>query len=476
MPGEVRLAWTDPLDCAVNFTSSDPGVASLTKDLLAAWTIHGNAPGTAVITAHREGATVIAEELIVRVENCVDLVLMNRSLTVANGLTALVEPMGESQEETIGGEIRINANFDEGNTTATGEPLEDFHPDAVTGHGIDPSDPDLLAGTLEIRDLTDRGRWSVSFPGLVKVWADSPTGWVQVVPGALSDEVMLPQAIALRVEGLEGSGSMNDVAVVATFQPTGTEPTTVFEGCSDCALVTVVETRFMVTFDDGPFQLQTPATLDKLEQDDCFVDGAPAVAGFFEVGEDGSMARLFDPWADDYQGIDDNPDVTADVLARSHALGNHTANHDDFTGDSAAVVLGQIEAWEICFINALGYASDVSIFRPPYWAHTDAVYDGAAAAGYQIVWGTSGFGELWWPRPSWDVIADNTAAYLAAKWNTREQPQLKPKPAVICYHEMHDPIPDSIDAIIGRVRDRGFVFQHFSASRLYPRWEDYPPR
>ena len=85
----------------------------------------------------------------------------------------------------------------------------------------------------------------------------------------------------------------------------------------DPALLTVVKSEFMLTFDDGPYKhahawpMGTPAnaTATILNQlSDVWVDGSPVRAAFFVVGHDGSYAML--PPADPVymrEGVDGDP-------------------------------------------------------------------------------------------------------------------------------------------------------------------------
>ena len=388
----------------------------------------------------------------------VDLILKNMSSTVADG--ASLHDMDETEEESDGAEIRINADFDENNKNAANKPLEDFRPDATAGHRIVGDDPDLLDGTLTIQGYNAQGKWKMIFPDQVKVWRQDEANWIAVTSDAESPTITLPFRLTLKIEGIDGSAATKDIEITAEFTPAGDAVS-----YADKALVTCVKTEFMLTFDDGPYAETTMPTVNLLANN--YVNGTKVKAVFFQIGKDGSERRFGDVFS--YEGIDDNKTVTIGVNGAGHVVGNHAEHHNYLDGDTKAIVKAEITGCETWIIWALGSVPE-KIFRPPYWADSQDIRDGASELGYQVIWGKSEFGELLpWPlTPSWEQIADNTIDYLKTQWNTRAEPQKKTKPAIIFYHENHGPISTAIDTMVERIRNKGFLLEHFDRNRCDP--------
>lgn len=99
--------------------------------------------------------------------------------------------------------------------------------------------------------------------------------------------------------------------------------------------IKTTEKKLFVTFDDGPNPGITPAVLDIL-------DDYNALATFFCVGEKVSAY----------------PGLYKEILARGHAVGNHTYNHVNGWHLSTAEYLENIAACA-CEVKS-------GLFRPPY--------------------------------------------------------------------------------------------------------------
>jgi len=322
----------------------------------------------------------------------------------------------------------------------------------------------------------------------VKVWKQDGANWVEVTSGTESSAITLPLNLPLKVEGIDGSTATKDIEVKAEFTPTGaTAP------CTDKALVTSVKTEFMLTFDDGPFDPKTMNTVNSLAN--CYVNGEKVKVAFFMVGKDDTGDSPVD--GAPKEGIDDpgHDAIVQSVVTAGHYVGNHTDTHKHawdnpplcLTPVSVADYENEIQACK-GRIDAVLDPDPEKIFRPPYWGRRQTVLGygpynanvGTAAAnqGYQIIWGTSGFGEIdfIWPPEDWEDIADNTITYLKDKWNTKAQPLLKDKPAILCYHEHFDPIPGHMSDIVQRIQNKGFLLHQFNPSKCDPDRLYYPER
>lgn len=98
-----------------------------------------------------------------------------------------------------------------------------------------------------------------------------------------------------------------------------------------------------LTFDDGPSAAHTRRVLDLLDEYD-------AKATFFQVGEAATA----------------HPELTRAVVARGHALGNHTWNHKDLRTLSRRQVNHQITRTSAVLSRISG--RPVTCLRPPYGA------------------------------------------------------------------------------------------------------------
>lgn len=273
----------------------------------------------------------------------------------------------------------------------------------------------------------------------------------------------------LRVEGIDGSVSNRDVQATAEFTATGSSTT-----CDDSAFITVVETEFMLTFDDGPYETETMEVVDAAEE--IFVDGSPVRLAFFMVGTDGSGAYVGDPLAKG--SVRDHPSVVVSVDAATHAVYNHTDTHLHawkgalcLTPRTVEEMQTNIQACATGLQDALSRTPD-AYFRAPYWGRRYAtgeyntnISTACENLGLTIIWGKSGFGEV--EGLSWSTVAENTRDYLGT-WNTKADPSRRLKPAIICYHEYRNAISDHITNIVDDVRNKGFLLVDFTPEECDP--------
>ena len=102
-----------------------------------------------------------------------------------------------------------------------------------------------------------------------------------------------------------------------------------------------VAKQIVLTFDDGPDAVYTPAILDILKE-------KHAPAAFFVVGEQAER----------------NPELLSRIIAEGHELGNHTYTHPNIAqiGDERLKI--EVNAVQRIFESRLGRRS--LLFRPPY--------------------------------------------------------------------------------------------------------------
>jgi peptidoglycan/xylan/chitin deacetylase (PgdA/CDA1 family) len=373
--------------------------------------------------------------------------LDNRSVTVASGGPTRFPSSNLSNAGIRDTELRINANFDQGNG---GGKVEDFrgNPSTLTY----PNDPDLVKGTLKLSDFTGEGEWRLTFPPNVRVWAYRNDGWQKIDSGN-GYTATAPITVPLRVEGMLGSSAKNDVKIVASWSGTA---------LTDTASVTVVETKFMLTFDDGPYSENDRTTniLDALETN--YVDGAHVKAAFFLVGTN-VPAGFPRPGCQDpaKEGAYANPLLVRQVEDKQHFVGNHTLAHADLHGESFDVITNQIRQCHAILASILGHAP-TRIFRPPMLREPDALEVAAASAGsFQIIWGATFMD--WCPLMTPDVEALEyriDKQYLNL-WNEKAKPKSHNKPAILILHDSSDVTANHLSELMAYLRNRGYVLVHF---------------
>ncbi len=368
-----------------------------------------------------------------------------------------IDGMSEKKEDTEGAKIRINANYDEHNGDT--KQLEDFR-----SEGIVAADFNLLSGQLDMTGAGITGKYELIYPqDKILVWKENANGtFSEVIPHTFYS-VTLPVHYNLRIEAIDGSKITNDVRIYAYFVPDGST-----YAAYDSAYLTSIKTQFMLTFDDGPFANKTMNVVNDLA--DFYVNGEKVKAAFFMVGEDGSGG--WDPWFPK-EGIDENPTVPLQVKNAGHYIGNHTQHHYAFyEATPEQTVIDEVTQCDLMIQNAIG--TTPYLFKPPYWNDPLCVYSGAAALAKQIVWGRSGFGELGAGSSKWRGVAKSTESYLQEKWNTKEYPNKKDSPSIICYHEYHDSIWMHMKDIVKYLQDKGFVLESFSPDKCVPNKSYYP--
>lgn len=137
--------------------------------------------------------------------------------------------------------------------------------------------------------------------------------------------------------------------------------------------------RLFLTFDDGPNARFTPEVLDVL-------DRFGARATFFVVGAE--VVR--------------RPDLTAELVRRGHAVGNHTFNHPDLRRLSRAEFDDELLSTSEAVRSATG--SSPTCMRPPFGATNATTVAWSRELGMEVV--------LWnvdtqdWRRPGAQAIAD----------------------------------------------------------------------
>jgi len=134
-----------------------------------------------------------------------------------------------------------------------------------------------------------------------------------------------------------------------------------------------------LTFDDGP---NPAATIELLK----LLDQHGARATFFMIG----------------QRVREFPKIAAEVVARGHAVANHTDTHPNLAFQTARRVAGQLSRCREAILNATG--RDVKWMRPPFGARGPSLDRTAIAHGIKGVVMWSKWARDWKAQPAENVI------------------------------------------------------------------------
>ncbi|MGB7063435.1 MAG: polysaccharide deacetylase family protein [Candidatus Zixiibacteriota bacterium] len=352
----------------------------------------------------------------------------------------VIAGMSEETEDS-GTVIRVNADFDEKNRDATGNPLADYQPDVKGGHRIVADDPNLLDGALFIEE-TRKGEWRLIFPENIKIWRkEEGSGYQELDTSWFSDKMKLPFSCELKVEGIKGSQLTNDVRILAEFIPAKSKET-----YRDSAFLTVLETQFVLTFDDGPLPEKTEKILGALKG--FYHNGEPVRAAFFQrtpkIHQFPELTRL----------VDENGHL---VFNRALELERRARKRT-----KAEEIEENMLLWEEEIYKALGRKPERMI-RARYLKKGERFEKEVEKIGARICGG-----ELVYDfRTSSPGKIKTRAAEILEGWNTKENPQLHPYPAILIFHEFPKVTYDHVGEIISYLQDRGFVLVSFDPDLIY---------
>ncbi len=354
----------------------------------------------------------------------------------------VIGQVSEETEDTAGSVIRVNADFDEKNRSKEGNPLADYQPHEKHGHRIVGDDPNLEDASLSIAGEASRGRWRLIFPENIKIWIQSDdSSYEEVIASRFSQRVETPFFCRLKIEGIKGSRSADDVRILAEFAPQKSKA-----ACRDSAFLTVLETRFTVTFDDGPLPDKTDRIVRALKRFYC--DGEPLRAGFFQVVE---KIRKF-------------PDLTRFADENGHLVFNRALSLERLAPAvlDAEKIEEVILRWEKEIYLALGRKPE-RIIRKRLKTGGQRFERDLEKLGARVCGGELTFDF----RAASAEMLKSRSLQILEQWNTRQNPQLHPYPAILIFHEFPDVTYDHIGEIISHLQDQGFVLVHFDPQLIY---------
>jgi peptidoglycan/xylan/chitin deacetylase (PgdA/CDA1 family) len=346
------------------------------------------------------------------------------------------------KEEDQGVVLRINADFDEKNQNEQGHPLADYQPDFQHGYRIRYDDPDLKDVDLSVSGPTAEGRWRLIFPDNVKIWLRvSDTTYDELISSDFSQKTKLPLHAELKIEGIRGSQTPNDVRILAEFLPGESEET-----YQDSLFLTVPETRFALTFDDGPLPDKTEKIVRALSK--LYCDGEPVKAAFFQVTE---KIRKFPDLA---RFVDENGHFEFD---RALSL-----EQQDLTTVVTEGLKQEILAWEKEIYLATGKKPE-RIIRNRYREVGPRLRMELDKLHARICGGELTFDF----RAEYEGMVVKKATEILDDWNTRENPQLHPYPAILIFHEFPEVTYDHLGEIISSLQNEGFILVDFDPEKIY---------
>lgn len=175
-----------------------------------------------------------------------------------------------------------------------------------------------------------------------------------------------------------------------------------------------------LTFDDGPYPVDTPVLLAVLRD-------ARVPATFFLIGRD----------AEQYPGL-----VRA-IAAAGHEIANHTETHPDLAALDGPAVVAELTAGAATLDR---YVHDPAVrteFRPPHGRFRQSTLVAAQGAGYDTILWTDDPGD--WRNVSRTVLAAHIARFATS-------------PEILLLHSGRPETVALLPGIIRRFRAAGYTF------------------
>jgi peptidoglycan/xylan/chitin deacetylase (PgdA/CDA1 family) len=175
-----------------------------------------------------------------------------------------------------------------------------------------------------------------------------------------------------------------------------------------------------LTFDDGPYPVDTPMLLSVLAE-------AHVPGTFFLIGRD----------AVQYPGL------VREIAAGGHEIANHTETHPDLSKLSDAAVGAEVSAGAMTLGRYTHDPAVTHIFRPPHGRFRPATLAVAQKAGYDTILWTDDPGD--WRNVSRSVLAAHVARYATS-------------PEILLLHSGRPETTAMLPDMIRRYRAAGYRF------------------
>jgi len=140
--------------------------------------------------------------------------------------------------------------------------------------------------------------------------------------------------------------------------------------------------------------------------------------------------------------VDEHPELTAEIVERGHAVGNHSENHLNMSELTEAEVASELLACQDK-IDALVGRPDTLIFRPPYGDYDDDMLRVCAEEGFYAIQ---------WDVDSWDW-KDITAAEIEERVLNRVGPG-----SIVLMHNEGQHTWEALPAILEELKTQGYSF------------------
>lgn len=143
--------------------------------------------------------------------------------------------------------------------------------------------------------------------------------------------------------------------------------------------------------------------------------------------------------------IESEPELIARMINEGHVVGNHSANHPDFSQISRQKMADEILECDNYLRQNFGYTSP--FFRFPEGSYTENALELVSSMGYTSVFWSCSYAD-------WDVNDTKGADYAFDKISSRLHPG-----AVILLHSVSPDNAAALGRIIDYARENGYEFQ-----------------
>lgn len=175
-----------------------------------------------------------------------------------------------------------------------------------------------------------------------------------------------------------------------------------------------------LTFDDGPYPVDTPLLLDTLA-------GLHVHATFFLIGRDGEQY----------------PDLVRRIAAGGNEIADHTLTHPNLDQLDAAAVRREIDGGAAALAALVPDPALRTYLRPPHGRYTFATLRAVQADGYDTVLWTDDPGD--WRAVGSDAILAHVRRFATA-------------PEILLLHSGRPATVEALPALVERFRAAGYRF------------------
>ncbi|GAC1406048.1 MAG: hypothetical protein NVSMB64_11400 [Candidatus Velthaea sp.] len=181
-----------------------------------------------------------------------------------------------------------------------------------------------------------------------------------------------------------------------------------------------------LTFDDGPYPIDTPLLLDEL-------DALHVPATFFLIGRDGEQY----------------PELVRRIAAHHHEIADHTLTHPDLDTLDDTAVLRELREGTRVLAAIVDDPALRTMMRPPHGRYRESTLRVAQHAGYDVVLWNDDPGD--WRSVDAAVLQAHILAHATA-------------PEILLLHSGRRSTIDMLASVVARYREAGFTF--VTAGRL----------